>query len=150
MARCAESQETIKDRPLKPGMELKVMRGPFDAVVHLDRRELRSSLRTATPAASRSASAGTSRSSKATTRSASWRPDPPYFGRTAWSSAPAIPKKPARHGMDRADGPHRHPRHQRPAGIGRDNNRGYICVGARDLQDLYGILTVGSRVTVVR
>ena len=37
-----------------------------------------------------------------------------------------------------------------PQGIGRDDNRGSICVGDRDLHDLYGILTVGSRVTVQR
>ena len=37
-----------------------------------------------------------------------------------------------------------------PQGIGRDDNRGTICLGDRDLQDLFGILSVGSRVTVVR
>ena len=34
--------------------------------------------------------------------------------------------------------------------IDRDDNRGAICVGDRDLQDLYGILSVGSRVTIMR
>ena len=37
-----------------------------------------------------------------------------------------------------------------PQGVGRDDNLGSICVGKRDLQDLYGILSVGSRVTVLR
>ena len=37
-----------------------------------------------------------------------------------------------------------------PQSVGRDDNRGTICVGDRDLQDLYGILSVGSRVTIVR
>ena len=37
-----------------------------------------------------------------------------------------------------------------PQSVGRDDNLGTICVGDRDLQDLYGILSIGSRVTIVR
>jgi lipoprotein-anchoring transpeptidase ErfK/SrfK len=37
-----------------------------------------------------------------------------------------------------------------PQGIGRDDNRGSICVPNQQIQDLYGILSVGSRVTIVR
>ena len=31
----------VKDEPLPPGKELKVVRGPFEAVVHLDKHEAR-------------------------------------------------------------------------------------------------------------
>ena len=37
-----------------------------------------------------------------------------------------------------------------PQCVGRDDNRGAIGVADRDLQDLYGILSVGSRVVVMR
>jgi hypothetical protein len=34
--------------------------------------------------------------------------------------------------------------------IGRDDNSSSICVSNRDFQDLCGILSVGSRVTILR
>ncbi len=37
-----------------------------------------------------------------------------------------------------------------PQNIGRDDNRGTICLGDRDIDDLYGILSVGSRVVIQR
>ena len=77
-------------------------------------------------------------------------PDPPYYGPDGLVVGPGNPKNPlgaAWIGLTAHIGIHGT---NDPRGIGRDNNRGYICVGARDLQDLYGILTVGSRVTVVR
>ena len=37
-----------------------------------------------------------------------------------------------------------------PRAIGRDDNPGCICAGDDDLQDLYGILSVGSRVVILR
>ncbi len=38
--RASNADRTVADRPLAAGTELKVVRGPFDAVIHLDRREL--------------------------------------------------------------------------------------------------------------
>ena len=37
-----------------------------------------------------------------------------------------------------------------PRDLGRDDNQGSICVTPRDIQDLFGILSIGSRVKVTR
>ena len=52
--------------------------------------------------------------------------------------------------MDRADGPIGIHGTNDPQNVGRNDNRGYLCVSDRNLHDLYGILTVGSRVSVLR
>jgi lipoprotein-anchoring transpeptidase ErfK/SrfK len=37
-----------------------------------------------------------------------------------------------------------------PRGIRRADNRGTICLSDQDIDDVFGILSVGSRVTIVR
>ncbi len=144
------TQETIKDRPLKPGMELKVLRGPFDAVVHLDRRELTLVLKNRYAGRFKIGVGRDQPKLEGDYTVCLMAPDPPYYGPDGLVVGPGDPKNPlgaAWIGLTAHIGIHGT---NDPRGIGRDDNRGYICVGARDLQDLYGILTVGSRVTVVR
>jgi len=143
-------QNDVKNRPLPEGMELKVVRGPFDAVVQLDKRELTLMLQNR------------------------------YAGRFPIGVGRDQPQldgeytvcnktlNPAYHGPDNVKFASRDPQNplgtawigltdhigihgaSDPGSVGRDDNRGTICVGQRELQDLYGILSVGSRVKIVR
>ena len=84
------------------------------------------------------------------TRSATRCSTPPTTGPTASAISPNDPQNPlgsAWIGLTDRIGIHGT---NDPQAIGRDDNRGAICVGDRDLQDLYGILSVGSRVTILR
>ena len=86
------AEESFKDRPLKLGTELKVVRGPFDAVVHLDKRELTLLVQGRYAAGSASALAAINPSSSGNTRSASRPSIRRTMGPTALPSAPAIRK----------------------------------------------------------
>ncbi|MEN6558902.1 MAG: L,D-transpeptidase family protein [Thermoguttaceae bacterium] len=140
----------VKDRPLPQGTELKVVRGPFEAVVRLDRRELALMVQNRYAGRFR---IGVGRDQPKLEGEYTVRDkvaNPTYYGPdgvTIPSSDPKNPLGAAWIGLtDRigilGTGD--------PQAIGRDDNRGTICVGERDLQDLYGILSVGSRVTVLR
>jgi hypothetical protein len=139
-----------KDQPLPAGKELKVVRGPFEAVVHLDRHEL--TLMVQNRYAGRFP-IGIGRDQPQldgnyTVRNKTLKPA--YYGPDDVNLGPDDPKNPlggAWIGLTDRIGIHGA---NSPQAIGHDNNRGSICVGDRDLQDLYGILSVGSRVTIVR
>ena len=142
--------EAVKDQPLPPGKELKVMRGPFDAVVHLDKHEL--TLMVQDRYAGRFP-IGTGRDQPSLEGSYTVREkalNPTYYGPDGVNISPNDPKNPlgrAWIGLTDRIGIHGV---SDPQCVGRDDNRGTIGVADRNLQDLYGILTVGSRVTVVR
>ena len=144
------ADDAAKDQPLPAGKQLKVVRGPFDAVIQLDKHELtlmvQRTLRRPVSHRRRPRPAETRR------RLYRAREGPQsHLLRPRWHNIePQRSDEPAGQRLDRFDRPHRNPRRQRPQGIGRDDNRGAICVGDRDLQDLYGILSVGSRVTIMR
>ncbi|MBN2578650.1 MAG: LysM peptidoglycan-binding domain-containing protein [Pirellulales bacterium] len=136
--------------PLEPGRELKVLRGPFHAVVHLERHEL--------------------------TLLVEGR----YAGRFTLGVGMDCPKlegqytvhekivAPVYRGPDGQDIPpsdYRNPLGKYwiglspeiglhgtndPQNVGRDNNAGTLCLGNRDIDDLYGILSIGSRVVIQR
>jgi hypothetical protein len=139
-----------KDQPLPVGMELKVVRGPFDAVVRLDKREL--TLMVQNRYAGRFP-IGVGRDQPKldgnyTVRDKTFNPT--YYGPDGVTVNPNDPKNPlggAWIGLTDRIGIHGT---SDPRGVGRDDNRGTICVSDRDLQDLYGILSVGSRVMILR
>jgi hypothetical protein len=138
--------EAQKDQPLPPGRQLKVVRGPFEAVVHLDRHEL--TLLVQNRYAGRFV-IGVGRDElnlEGNFTVCDKRPLPIF-------STPDQPNNQtgtlgaAWIGLTDRIGIHGT---SNPQAIGRDDNRGTICVAERDLQDLYGILSVGSRVTIMR
>jgi hypothetical protein len=139
-----------KDQPLPEGKELKVLKGPFNAVVQLDKREL--TLMVQDRYAGRFP-IGVGRDipkldGEYTVGAKTLNPT--YYGPDGINIAPSDPKNPlggAWIGLTDRIGIHGA---ADPQSIGRDSNRGTICVGDRDLQDLYGILSVGSRVTIRR
>jgi hypothetical protein len=141
---------TTKDLPLPVNMPLKVLRGPFTAVVRLDRHEL--TLMVQDRYAGRFP-IGIGRDQPKLDGEYVVREktlNPTYYGPDGLTINPNDPKNPlggAWIGLSERIGIHGA---SNPQGVGRDDNLGTICVGKRDLQDLYGILSVGSRVTVLR
>lgn len=139
-----------KDQPLPQGKELKVLQGPFDAIVQLDKREL--TLMVKNRYAGRFP-IGVGRdlpSLDGQYTVGNKTLNPTYYGPDGITIGPSDPKNPlggAWIGLSDRIGIHGA---ADPQNIGRDSNRGTICVGDRDLQDLYGILSVGSRVTIRR
>jgi hypothetical protein len=146
----SNADNTTKDRPLPVGMALKVVRGPFDAVVRLDKHEL--TLTVQDRYAGRFP-IGVGRDQPKLDGSYMVRDKalgPTYYGPDGVNIDPNDPKNPlggAWIGLTDRIGIHGT---NDPQTVGRDDNRGTICVGDRDLQDLYGILSVGSRVTILR
>jgi hypothetical protein len=139
-----------KDRLLPVSCEMKVVRGPFDAVVNLSRHELTLMLN------GRYAGRfpiGVGRDQPSVEGVYTVRdktPNPTYRGPDGVQYSPGDPRNPlgsAWIGLTDRIGIHGS---SNPQGIGRDDNRGSICVCDQHVQDLYGILSVGSRVTIVR
>ena len=127
-----------------------MVRGPFDAVVRLDKHEL--TLMVQNRYAGRFP-IGVGRDQPKLDGDYTVRDkalNPAYYGPDGVNISPNDPKNPlggAWIGLTDRIGIHGT---NDPQAIGRDDNRGTICVGDRDLQDLYGILSVGSRVTILR
>jgi len=149
-ATASNQDDPLKDQPIPAGMELKVVRGPFEAVVRLDRREL--VLLVQNRYAGRFP-IGIGKDQPQLDGSYTVMnkvPQPTYNAPDGKSYPPRDPNNPlgeAWIGLSDRVGIHGA---GSPEAIGRDDNRGSICVGPRDLDDLYGILSVGSRVTVLR
>jgi hypothetical protein len=144
------SDEATKDQPLPVGKELKVVQGPFDALVQLNRRQL--TLMVQNRYAGRFP-IGVGRDQPKLDGQYSVgdkKLNPTYYGPDGITISPNDPKNPlggAWIGLTDRIGIHGA---ADPQNVGRDDNRGTICVGDRDLQDLYGILSVGSRVIILR
>jgi len=140
----------FKDQPLPVGRELKVVRGPFDAVVHLGKHELTLMLQDRYAGRFPIAVGRDPPTLEGQYTVREKTPNPTYYGPDGVNISPNDPKNPlgkAWIGLTDRVGIHGV---CDPQAIGRDDNRGAIGVMDRDLQDLYGILSVGSRVTVVR
>jgi hypothetical protein len=146
----SNAADAVKDQPLPAGKQLKVLQGPFDAVIQLDKKELTLMVQNRYAARFR---IGVGRDQpklegEYTVRNKTLNPT--YYGPDGVNISPSDPKNPlgaAWIGLTDRVGIHGAPD---PQSVGCDNNRGTICVSDRDLQDLYGILSVGSRVTIVR
>jgi hypothetical protein len=128
---------------LRPGRELKVVRGPFSAIIDLGKFELTLMLQERY-AGRFPIGVGTDRPTlegsyvvkdKRIVGGPGVAPDPnASFGKFYIDLGSGI----GIHGT--AD----------PRGIRRADNRGTICLSDQDIDDVFGILSVGSRVTIVR
>ena len=135
---------------IQPGRELKVIRGPFQAIVHLDRHEL-TLLVQGRYAGRFPLGVGMDRpqlEGAYTVREKTLGPI--YHGPDGSLAPPEDPRNPLGKywiGLDERLGLHGT---DNPTNVGRDGNRGTICFGEKDIDDLFGILSVGSRVHVLR
>jgi LysM repeat protein len=135
---------------LEPGRQLKVVRGPFDAVIHLERHEV-SLLVSGRYAGRFSIGVGCDQPKLEGTYVVSEKTvNPVYHGPNGVTVPGGDPRNPLGKfwiGLSQNIGIHGT---VDPQNIGRDDNRGTICLGDRDIDDLYGILSVGSRVVIQR
>lgn len=135
---------------LEPGRELKVVRGPFNAVIHLDKHEL--SLTVEGRYAGRfPIGLGCDQPKLEGTYVVREKNiNPVYRGPDGVTVAGGDPRNPlGKIWIGLSDNVGLHGTVD-PQNIGRDDNRGNICLGDRDIDDLYGILSVGSRVVIQR
>jgi LysM repeat protein len=136
--------------PLEPGQELKVVRGPFNAVIHLDKHEL--TLMVDGRYAGRfTIGVGCDQPKlEGTYIVREKNANPQYRGPDGITVPGGDPRNPLGKywiGLSNNIGLHGT---VDPQNIGRDDNRGTICLGERDIDDIYGILSVGSRVVIQR
>ncbi len=134
---------------LEPGTELKVVRGPFDASIDLDVLELTLSLQ--------GRYAGRFKIGKGNDRpqlegSYTVREKmigPTYYGRdgTVASNDPNNPLGKHWIGLENRVGIHGT---NDPNNVGTVDGRGSVCLGDRDVEDVFDILTVDSRVVIRR
>lgn len=146
----SNADEATKDQPLPAGKELKVIRGPFDAVVNLERRELTLMVQNRYAGRFRIGVGQERPSIEGSYTVQDKILDPAYYGSDGVSFAHDDPRNPlgeAWIGLTDRIGIHGAPGQR---DIARDDNRGSICLCRRDIQDLYGILSIGSRVKVIR
>ncbi len=136
--------------PLEPGQELKVVRGPFNAVIHLDKHEL-SLLVEGRYAGRFAVGVGCDQPKLEGTYIVREKNiNPPYRGPDGITVPGGDSRNPLGKywiGLSNNIGLHGT---VDPQNIGRDDNRGTICLGDRDIDDLFGILSVGSRVVIQR
>lgn len=144
------TDESAKDQPLPANMQLKVLRGPFDAVVHLGKHEITLVLQERY-AGHYSIGLGRDQTRLEGEYTVMQKIlNPPYRGPDGIDVRPNDPKNPlggAWIGLSDRVGIHGTNDRR---GIGRDDNPGVICVSESDIQELYGILSIGSRVKIVR
>jgi hypothetical protein len=141
----------IRDpQQLEPGQQLKVVRGPFNAVIHLDKHEL-SLMMDGRYAGRFAIGVGCDQPNlEGTYIVREKKLNPQYRG----PDSIVVPGGDSRNplgrfwiGLSNNVGLHGT---VDPQNVGRDDNRGTICLGDRDIDDLYGILSVGSRVVIQR
>lgn len=134
---------------LEPGRELKVVRGPFSALIDLGKYEL--TLMVGDRYAGRfPIGVG---SDHATLEGSYIVRDkiltPPYYSPTV-NFAPNDPNNPlGRHWIDLGSQIGIHGTND-PQNLHRTGGRGSVCLGDRDIEDLFGILAVGSQVIIRR
>jgi lipoprotein-anchoring transpeptidase ErfK/SrfK len=134
---------------LEPGRELKVIRGPFDALVDLDKYEMTLVL------GGRYAGRfpiGVGRDHARLEGSYVVRnktTNPPYYGPDV-DFAANDPNNPlGEHWIDLGNQIGIHGTND-PQNLHRTDGRGSVCLGARDIEDVFGILSIGSRVVIRR
>ena len=135
---------------LPPGQELKVIPGPFSAVVRLDRREMVLYVK-GMYAGRFPIGLGRDRPLPEEVYGVKDKIlGPVYIGPDRTTVAADDPRNPlGRCLLDLGNDISIHGTND-PTAVGRDNNRGTICLGDRDLADAFDILTIGSKVTIQR
>ena len=128
--------------PLRPGQELKVVRGPFDAAVDLNRRELTLMLAGQRYAGRFPIAVGPQLGQNEGTFMVTDKTDISAFpadqNRSLGTRWIGLGKNLGIHGAGA------------PATAGQDVNQGWISLGQRDVEDLYDILSIGSKVVIRR
>jgi hypothetical protein len=141
----------IEAQQLQPGQELKTLRGPFTAVVSLDKHELMLKLQGGYYAGRFPIGVGTDCLKLEGTYTVQEKtPRPIYHGPDGSSFSAEDGRNPLGKfwiGLGDRIGLHGT---IDETGIGRDDNRGAICLKDRDIDDLFGILSVGSQVLIRR
>ena len=137
---------------LKPGRELKVVHGPFAAVVSLEKLELTLMLQDRYAGRFAIGLGTDHRPIERTYTVCEKVLNPGYggYGGGSFAVQPGDPKNPLGKfwiGLGDQIGIHGT---TNPAGIGRTDNPGSICLSDRDIDDVYGILSVGSKVIIQR
>jgi len=141
--------DSAKARPLPPGTELKVVRGPFDAIVNLEQRTLTLMLQGRYAGRFRIGLGRDVPNPEGEYTVCNKVLGPAYYGPDGVTLEPFDPRNPlgeAWIGLSERLGIHGGADPQNLEG----DTRGTIRVSRRDLHDLYGILSVGSRVTIMR
>jgi LysM repeat protein len=134
---------------LQPGRELKVVRGPFRAVVHLDRYEMTLMLGGLYAGRFPIGIGQDNYQLEGTYDVRDKTVNPTYYGLTEIVDAddPNNPLGERWIGLDGRVGIHGT---NNPANVGRAEGKGSICLSDRDAEDVYDILSVGSRVVIMR
>lgn len=135
---------------LRPGERLKVVRGPFQAVVSLEKRELTLMTNDGSYAGRFKIGIGSEHPPMEGTYAVSEKViNPVYYGRDRAISAedPANPLGERWIGLGKNMGIHGT---NSPENIGRTDLAGSISMSERDVEDVYDILSLGSRVTIRR
>ena len=140
---------------LRPGDRLKMVRGPFDAIIHLERRQLTLMLNGAY-AGRFAIGVGHDFPPREGQYSVILKmPNPPYHGLdrniaggdpanplgTRWIGLGTTPTEDSGYGIHGINDPN---------ALGRPDQAGCIALGPRDVDDLFDILSVGSRITIRR
>ena len=135
---------------LEAGQQLKVLHGPFNAVIRLEKHELSLSV-DGRYAGRFPIGIGCDQpklEGEYTVREKNLNPD--YHGPGGMTIPGGDPRNPlGKFWIGLSDNVGLHGTVD-PTNIGRDDNRGTICLGERDIDDLYGILSVGSKVKIQR
>jgi LysM repeat protein len=135
---------------LRPGERLKVVRGPFNAVINLERRELTLVLANGSYAGRFPIGVGTEMPPREGTYTVSDKVENPiYRGRekVVGAGEPGNPYGTRWIGLGADMGIHGT---DRPENVGRTDLPGSISLGPRDIEDVFDILAAGSKVTIRR
>lgn len=137
--------------PLQPGQELKIVKGPFHAIVDLQERQLVLFLNGERYAGRFPIAIGTEHPPAPGQHYVVKNKlvNPTYYGadRVLTPEDPQNPLGTRKIELDQQLSIHGT---NDPAGLDRDDPRGCIRLSARDVEDLYDILTVGSEISVRR
>jgi len=141
----------IRDpQDLRPGQELKVVRGPFDGVISLERFEITLMLNRRYAGRFPIGAASNLAKMEGSYRVLSKTKNPTYYygnNQCIDANDPDNPLGKYLIGLDKDMAIHGT---NDPANIGHLTDRGWISLGAEDIEDLYDILSVGSRITIRR
>jgi len=135
---------------LRPGQELKVVRGPFNAVIHLERFELTLMLNGRYAGRFPIGIGGDAPELVGAYTVQAKVVDPSYCGRDGVNFEAGDPRNPlGKFLIDLGEGVALHGTND-PGKVGRISERGVICLTPRDIDDLFGILSIGSQVVIER
>ncbi len=137
--------------PLQPGQELKIVKGPFHAIVDLQERQLVVFLKGERYAGRFPIAVGTEHPPQPGQHYVvqDKQVNPTYYGadRVFTPEDPQNPLGSRKIGLDQQLSIHGT---NDPMSLDREDPRGCIRMSARDVEDLYDILTVGSEISVRR